>query len=156
MNPTADEIKDIIAAIWAKIKEAMDAGRWPADLEPVYSLDNATIHKSAVKDWDKPRSWRRQLGIRGRIMFVPDLSPDLHQVIEHAHANCVRLYQRIAEEYLRGVRKMPKDVAGFIPHVKKCFEEGNPLKSIKANVLRMKKVYEGVIAAGGDFVGGLN
>lgn len=151
-NPTGEEIRDIIKGIWAKIQAAMKAGEWPEWLEPVYSFDNANVHKWAVKGWDNPKEWRIAAGIRGKVHFVPPYSPDLHQVVEHGHANCCKRYCKVAREYIMGQKPLPKSVLEFVPEVERCFKEGNSLESLEKAICKLERVYEEVIAKGGDFV----
>ena len=150
-TPPADEIRDVLRMVWIKIKshpawqELIAAG-----LYPIYSLDNAHVHTSAVKDWDTPGGWRTDavsaaaLGCSmgagescpmGTIEFVPPLSPDLHQIIEHV----LRLGK------LRD--KVTKDV--FWEPLVLAFEQASKPSSIARNVDSLRETWQAVLAAKG-------
>ena len=152
LSPTATEIRAIIHSIWREVENAIKAGTWPAGHEPVYSFDNARIHEAAQTGWYDPHGWRVSAGIKGVVKFVPPYSPDLHQVIEHAHGSMERNYKKYVQEYVEHKRVQPQEMPGFIDAVRECFVEGNPLSSIQKGVAKMEKVYDYVIEHGGGKV----
>jgi hypothetical protein len=164
-NPPAAEIRDVIRTAWGHVKTAMDSGLWPKDQEPVWSLDNVSVHKAAVQGWDEPSCWRKKEGIRGRLHMPPAYSPDLHQVVEHSIGNMTRLYKKeLLIQSLKVWSSVPdasRDGAGagkptlhdFFLKQQQCFYESNKGKkdvnAIAANVRRLGQVYTEVIRLGG-------
>ena len=165
-TPPADEIRDVLRMVWIKIKshpawqELIAAG-----LYPIYSLDNAHVHTSAVKDWDTPGGWRTDavsvaaLGCSmgagescpmGTIEFVPPLSPDLHQIIEHVHGNTARGFKAWVSGQLRLGKlrdKVTKDV--FWEPLVLAFEQASKPSSIARNVDSLRETWQAVLAAKG-------
>lgn len=67
----------------------------------MYSYDNPSIHKAAEEMLEK-------MGItQNERVRLPPYSPDMHKVIEHAHANVARIFQN----HLRAVfNRQPRKI----------------------------------------------
>lgn len=103
-----------------------------------------------MKDWDAPDGWRRRAGIEGTYQLVSPYSGDLHQVVEHAHGNCVREYSKVTQEWELGMREMPADgIFGFAREVEVCFRRANKPAVIRANCVKMPEVYQACIESQG-------
>eukprot|EP00197_Chlamydomonas_leiostraca_P002617 CAMPEP_0202858272 /NCGR_PEP_ID=MMETSP1391-20130828/876_1 /ASSEMBLY_ACC=CAM_ASM_000867 /TAXON_ID=1034604 /ORGANISM="Chlamydomonas leiostraca, Strain SAG 11-49" /LENGTH=332 /DNA_ID=CAMNT_0049537171 /DNA_START=52 /DNA_END=1050 /DNA_ORIENTATION=- len=165
-NPPAAEIKDVLRQAWGKVQAAMDAGLWPRDKEPTWSLDNAVVHKAAVSDWDVEGSWRKKEGIRGRVHMPPAYSPDLHQVVEHSIGQMSKLFKKqllvdsinkvfdsVPDASLAGAGAGKPTLHDLFLKQQQCFYEANKgkqgLNAIAANVRRMHEVYTEVIRIDG-------
>uniref|UniRef100_A0A7S0RG60 Uncharacterized protein n=1 Tax=Chlamydomonas leiostraca TaxID=1034604 RepID=A0A7S0RG60_9CHLO len=173
-TPPSSEIRDLIKRIWLRIKSEMEpedpaereaqirAGkkgwRWPKGLEPVYSLDNAAVHVAAVQGWDDPDGWRIKAGIKGRLHMVPDYSPDLHQVIEHAIGNMSKSFHdavaygllgRLCGE--SGRRENLANMLDFMWLQKWCYQYANGGAAIAENCYRLLDTYLEVVKHGGDW-----
>lgn len=160
--PPRDEIRDIIYHAWLKVKAAKEKGQWPKDKEgndiPVtWSLDNCTVHKSAVEDWDVKGGWRLERGIEGKVHMPPDYSPDLHQIIEHAIGNMSRAFKKQLHLGCQGKLGWEEGqsecmgVDGYFKLMADCFRDSNGNDAIMHNCLRMQQVYNRVIELGGEY-----
>lgn len=58
-----------------------------------------------------------------------------------------RMHCKVAREYIMGQKPLPKSVL-----VERCFKEGNSPESLEKAIRKLERVYEEVIAKGGDFV----
>jgi hypothetical protein len=155
--PTAQEIQDLVARIWIAIQQSPDLPEFKKYVGDdcqniVWSFDNARVHTSAFEEWgSQSTSWNVQQHIPGYVVFPPAYSPDLHQVIEHAHANTVRLFQNWLYEQ-RNVAPA-SSVMSYMHAVDRCFKLGNPKESVCNNVKKLHaKVYDAVLANGGDYI----
>ena len=152
-SPPTEEIRDIFRVAWNDIKQRDPeyAVRCERGEQPIYwSLDNAPVHKSAMEGWDDWNGWRVQAGIPGTVIWAPPYSPDLHQVIEHAHANTLRKFQGWL---ISNVHQKPfPQVLDYFDVIAQCFLDGNEPDSIEKNVAKLTKVYERVIEAHGDHI----
>lgn len=155
-SPNAAEIRQLIMDIWESIKAAGDgvfAENCKTGKEQlIWSLDNARVHHKAVADWDDPNGWRVKAGIPGTVIFPPPYSPDLHQVIEHAHANTMLVFRDWEVRYPDKCAALLKDITGFGTQLRHDFFEGNKQPSVYNNVRRLTTVYHLVIHAGGDYI----
>lgn len=162
-NPPTDEIRDIMGGAWGEIEKAKAEGRWLPDLDPIWSLDNVSVHNSALEDWDAKAnvSWRKDRGIQGCVYRPPPFSPDLHQVVEHAIAQMANAFKhKLMSSLLARSEPSSSRVAGFdaLPSVEsyfqevcKCFQEANGGGAIAANCKSMRDMYDAVIACNGDY-----
>lgn len=157
-TPTAEEIQQIIKEIDAKVKQAMADGNWPANQEPVYSLDNVVVHRSAVRAWDDATGWRKQAHVWGQLIMPPPYSPDLHQVVEHAIANMTTEFKNRMSGDLGGLvpagrqeRDVFKTVQDYFLVQVQCFQDANPAQYIKKNCDKLEKTYNEVIRLGGCY-----
>jgi hypothetical protein len=89
--------------------------------------------------------------IEGRVHMVPAWSPDLHQVIEHAHGNtCRKFHEWLDDHHEEDPRS---SVYKYVPVIEQCFSDGNPQTSILNNVKRLhEEVYDQVLEAEGDYI----
>ena len=148
-GPTAEEMKGVIRKIWKDIRAHPLFNQIKDQL--LWSWDNAPVHHAAMKDWGKATSWNKLEGIGGELLWVPPWSPDLHQVIEHAHANTVRNFR----DWLDANAHEPvkSSVMEYVDVIRKCFREGNTQAIVAAGVAKLQKVvYEEVIKAEGGYI----
>lgn len=90
-------------------------------------------------------------GIEGKVEWVPPWSPDLHQVIEHAHANTVMKFRAWLDAHAHEPAR--SSVMEYVPEITDCFKAGNTQASIAAGVDKLQKVvYPEVITAKGGFI----
>jgi len=145
-SPTGQEIRDLLASASAKLTSS---ACWPEGLEPIWSMDNAVIHHAAAQNWEG--QWRKDAGIRGEVMFVPPYSPDLHQCIEHAHANTCRRWRQ--QLLIMARSKVPyNDVVDMFKDIEACFGVANTEASVAANVCKLvDTTYPEVIRLEGDW-----
>ncbi len=92
--PTGEEIREVVVkgivntlqskhnAYWQKVENGM---------EIYWSFDNAPVHKAAFAE--EHRAWF-EANMPGTLLWPPAYSPDLHQVIEHAHANTMVAFNK--------------------------------------------------------------
>ncbi len=122
----------------------------------VWSLDNAAVHRSALRDWDDPDGWRATAGVPGFVLSPPLWSPDLHQVIEHAHANTITQWNKWQLEHADVCAAALSSKTGGLPllmePIRQAFFRGNMRHSIAANVKRLTHVYLLVLGAGGGYI----
>lgn len=149
--PTAEEIQEIVFKIWQALKQDPE---WAARLVngelPIWSLDNAPVHSKALEGWEDPHGWRMKLGIRGVLRCPPPYSPDLHQVIEHAHAiTCDELYHRLAPKLQPGAEAV--NVPQFWELLQASFYEKCTPDVIAGNVDWLPHVWEAVEEAKGGW-----
>lgn len=146
-SPTAEEIRDLLKTLSDMVR-GLPEDKWPHDWEPVWSLDNATVHTAAVQDWEECAA----MGIIGRAVFVPPYSPDLHQLIEHAHANTVRHFKEKLVVRNQEPGGPYKTVADMFRDIKASFEEVNTPVAIAANLKKLLEVtYPAVIELEGGW-----
>jgi hypothetical protein len=106
----------------------------------LYSWDNDKIHKGADLEG---------VGFEEGDRFpLPELSSDMHKVVEHCHAWLDAAMQRWLEEHedeqLTGQQCMDELV--------RLFEEELPLEGIRKDVNSLNATYKAVIAAEGGYV----
>jgi hypothetical protein len=106
----------------------------------MYSWDNDKIHKGADLE---------EVGFEEGDRFpLPELSSDMHKVVEHCHAWLDRAMQRWLEEQedeqLTGQQCMDELV--------RLFEQELPLEGIRKDVKSLKDTYRAVVAAAGGNV----
>ena len=163
-EPTGDAIRDLLGKVWDAIKERPE---WQpllqAGLYPIYSLDQATIHRAAIKDWDNVNTgWRvvrdehgavlhgahgQQLSPMGTVLLVPPRSPDLHQVIEHSHALvCRALRLELDKKLNAGEHDLEKTLTFDAMNVllPQCFKQACTVRVIKKNVAKLVWCYRRV------------
>jgi hypothetical protein len=148
--PTAEEIRDILSQASAKLRDLQQDGKWPADWEPIWSMDRVPIHRTAAKDWDHGQ-WRKDRQVMGTPLFVPTYSPDLHQVIEHVHANTVRAWK--TDLLLEEPRKQEyENAVAMYKHLETTFYNSILPVSIQANVEKLlDRTYPEVLRLRGDW-----
>lgn len=148
-GPTGEEIKDLICSFSNKLAQP---GVWPSTMcPPIYTLDNASIHHTAVDGWEEPDHWWQKEKIFGSPAFVPPHSPDLHQVPEHAHARIVHHFQH--QLWLEAIahKSVRQTVMGYWELVQQAFEATCTKEIISADVDRLYAVYEAVKSNNGDW-----
>jgi hypothetical protein len=133
-GPTAEEVAmDVLVPVLQKAQQdlAGKLGRVHGKmLVPRVSIDNPTIHMSALKQY---KDELVDAGWKGSTRFpLPKYSPDLHRVIEHTHGRAVLAfrkwmydnpkkhsvakYKEVFEQLYRGccsAKSIASDVAGL-------------------------------------------
>jgi hypothetical protein len=148
--PTAEEIRDLLALASAKLQGLKQEGKWPSDWDPVWSMDRVPIHLAACKEWQHGQ-WRTEKQVIGTPLFVPTYSPDLHQVIEHAHAITVRAWK---SDLLReGFRcKECDNAVGMYEQLEEAFYTHILPVSVAANIEKLlNRTYLEVLRLEGDW-----
>lgn len=147
--PTGEEIKDLLRDLSSKL---LQPNVWPPTLgPPLYSMDNASIHHTAVDGWEEKDNWWQQEKMFGSPTFVPAHSPDLHQVPEHAHARIVHHFQH--QLWLEGIahKTARNSVMEYMELINQAFEATCTPAIISDDVSRLAKVYEAVVDNQGDW-----
>jgi hypothetical protein len=97
-GPTAleflrDVLRPAIKAARLRLLRLLGVAKDGVQMEPLFSFDSARIHKSAISArfaWlHKKIKWC--IGMR---FALPVYSPDMHRVIEHAHARAVLQFRQ--------------------------------------------------------------
>lgn len=105
-----------------------------------YSWDNDKIHKGANLE---------DVGIEEEDRFpLPELSSDMHKVVEHVHAWLDAQMQKWLEE------KEGEKLTGqqCMNELVRLFEHGYPLESIQKDVKSLKATYQAIVAAEGGYI----
>lgn len=149
-NPTTEEIKDVLTAIWEVIKNHPEYKKDPFKL--VWSLDNVAVHKLAVQHWDHHKCWRVQRGIKGVLKQPPPYSPDLHQVVEHAIGDFTSKFKAEVADSMLHHKPLPRDVNGWVQFAEDVFKGVVDAPSVRANIAKLKReTYPAVIQDGGVY-----
>jgi hypothetical protein len=106
----------------------------------LYSWDNDKIHRGANLE---------EVGIYEEDRFpLPELSSDMHKVVEHVHAWLDAEMQKWLEEK-EGEKVTPEDAMGELVRL---FEEEYPLEAIQKDVASLPETYRAVVAARGGYI----
>ena len=131
-----------------KVKPHKAEGKLPANFMPMWSLDNANIHKAATKEWMNNPELRRR-DISGALLPPPPYSPDLHKVIEHIHAHISKVFYKWLHE---NSHVLHPTITPYSEKVKEIiFKEEFSAKSIGADVDSLKETYREVIRLDGSY-----
>jgi hypothetical protein len=149
-GPTRDEIRHLLMQASAKLAEHP---RWPRGWKPIWSMDNVSMHVAAAEDWHG--AWRvnedGSEAVMGEILFVPPYSPDLHQVIEHVHANTCGMWKRELM-HLPFESKVYATVVEVFEHLQECFYKANTTGTVSANIRKVyMETYLAVLALDGGW-----
>lgn len=156
-TPPTGEIRAVIKEAWREISTHPD---WPKGVEPVWSLDNVSVHNSALKGWDDPNGWRIRAGIQGTVMQPPSYSPDLHHVVEHAIANMTTGFKDMlfygamdptAQVALHAGQVRMPTMDEFFDMQCEAFFTSNTVQSIRDDVLGLPDTYKAVIDVNGGW-----
>ena len=114
---------------------------FPFGFKPIFSLDNASVHKTAMEDpkWLQEHPW-----INNR-QKLPCYSGDLHKVVEHAHG----VVSRAFKNRLRNTAAHDT-VAEYCDDVAAIFYKLKP-ESIKKDVLSLTQTCQQVIQLHGEY-----
>lgn len=106
----------------------------------LYSWDNDKIHKGA--DLVK-------VGFKEKDRFyLPELSSDMHKVVEHVHG----WLQREMQRWLMTQEKRTLTIANCQQQLEHLFYNVLKKESIQKDVLSLADTYEAVVLAGGHYV----
>lgn len=129
-NPTWEEVRELLQSCYHAVITHPD---WPAGWKPIFSVDNAQPHHKAVND---PRPWKGPGRPDVEFTFVPPTSPDIHQAIEHAHANgCAKFKKQLLE---RAMGHTPyANISEVVKELQACFQAANTPASILKNCQKL-------------------
>ena len=169
-HPTAEEIQDLLRRVWDVIKSRpewqplLKAGKYP-----IYSLDNAAVHLKAVRDWNDLRyGWRlvrdqhgavlhdaagQIVSPMGSLLHLPPRSPDLHQLIEHAHAAVCKLLRLELDKLVQAGQELSPffTLRGMTALLEHCFRCACPVQVVRAGLGKLLKCYQRVVQMHGFY-----
>ena len=130
--------------IMGQLKTTMDSPRMAQLLRRreqwLYSWDNDKIHQGA--DLTK-------VGITAADRFeLPELSSDMHKVVEHVHA----WLQLKMQEWLEGKEEAKITAQDCKDELTRLFEQELTAESIKRDVASLKATYQAVIDHRGGYI----
>lgn len=138
-----DVLGPAIRAARLRLLRLLGKGRDGVQLEPLYSFDSAKIHVSAL---GAQFAWLHQkikwsMGMR---FPLPVYSPDMHRVIEHAHARAVLHFRQWLYEH-------PKEVTigRYKAEFERLFRECCTPDIIAQDVAGLPELYKVVKARSG-------
>jgi hypothetical protein len=149
-GPTRDEVRHLLMQASSKLE---DHPRWPKSWKPIWSLDNVSMHVAAAEEWHG--AWRFNDDgtekVLGEVLFVPPYSPDLHQVIEHVHANTCGMWKRELM-HMPFESKTYGSVVEVFEHLQECFYHANTADTVAANIRKLcMETYPAVLALNGGW-----
>jgi hypothetical protein len=106
----------------------------------MYSWDNDRVHKGAHEELEQD-GW----DLQNHRMELPELSSDMHKVIEHIHAQL----QCWFEQWLQEREESEVTVEEAMQKLDQFFYDKVTWEAVTADVLSLKKTYKGIIAIGG-------
>ena len=147
-GPTAQEFADVMAKVMADTKTEVEDKHtasltWAGQLHKAkYSFDSAKIHQTALASKpDGSPSLMQAVGFLPQMRItLPPYSPDLHKVIEHAHARALYQFRR----WLYQDPTKHTDVEVYKAKFEEIFRQANPAHVIKADVASLKETYKHV------------
>ena len=147
--PSGYEIRDLLKEVQQLVLANKE---WPAGRDPVWSLDNAAVHRWALEmpDWSKAGGWFRT-NMRGNVWLPPPYSPDLHQVVEHAIANLCTQFNKLLWDEVEQHTSARPTVHGYAALIQQAFRTACNQQAINHNVMRLPHVYDSVRSAKGEW-----
>jgi hypothetical protein len=113
----------------------------------LYSFDGAKIHQSAIKEDDHGNSLLSPYGYSSQLRApLPTYSPDMHQVIEHAHGRAVTAFQKLLYDH-----PQVHSAETYKQIYKQLFMECCAAHTIAADVARLPALYNHIYQNGGDW-----
>lgn len=130
--------------IMGHIKTIMDSPQMQQQLRfrecYSYSWDNDRVHKGADLS---------TVGITADLRFeLPELSSDMHKVVEHVHG----WLQKQMQKWLGEHEGSPLTADQCKEKLQQLFQEDLNISSIQKNVRSLKATYQAVIDAGGGYI----
>lgn len=140
MGLTSMEFEDVMRDIKATMEQAENKQHLKRKEQWLYSYDNDKIHKGADL---------ASIGVAGANRFdLPELSSDMHKVVEHVHAWLQAQMQLWLED--KDDEKITVDQAKA--RLVELFTNGYTLEAIRKDVNSLKDTYKEVIAKQGAMV----
>lgn len=134
------EFEDIMGQVKATMDSPKNAQLLQRKEQWLYSWDNDKVHKGA--DLTK-------VGIKAEDRFeLPELSSDMHKVVEHVHA----WLQLRMQQWLEDKDDEKVTVQQCKAELQRLFEHELTTESIKEDVATLKATYQAVIRHGGGYI----
>jgi hypothetical protein len=137
---TSHEFREIMAKLKATMETPEMQQKLGRNQKWLYSLDNDKIHRGAKL---------HLVGLKDEDIFeLPELSSDMHKVVEHVHAWLqaeMQLWLEEQDEHKITVEQCKAEL-------RRLFEQKLTQESIKKDVAGLKKTYAAVVAAGGGMI----
>jgi hypothetical protein len=134
------EFEDIMAELKAKMESPEISQLLKRGEKWLYSWDNDKIHKGADLS---------EVGFEPEDRFeLPELSSDMHKVVEHVHA----WLQARMQLWLEDKDEERLTIADCKAELQRLFEQELKLESIKNDVKSLKATYQAVIDHEGGYV----
>lgn len=146
-GPTALEfVRDVLGpavnATKSRLRPVLGTGKDGVKLKPTFSFDSAKIHESGMSLEDELRKFKWS---SDAMRFpLPIYSPDMHRVIEHAHARAVL-------EFRRWLYQHPREytIGRYKSEFEKIFRECCKPKTIADDVGGLPELYKMVVQRNG-------
>jgi hypothetical protein len=147
-GPTALEfLRDVlgpaIKAARMRLQRLLKKAKDGVQLRPLFSFDSAKIHKSALgaQFAELRKEYKWSMGMR---FALPVYSPDMHRVIEHAHARAVLQFRQWLYEHPAEVT-----IGRYKTEFEKIFRECCTPDIIAQDVAGLPELYQVVKARDG-------
>lgn len=146
-GPTAQEFTDVMQQVMADTHvevetKHQDKLTWSGQVHKAkYSFDSARIHQSALntRGDDGSPSMLSDVGFLPHMRIIlPPYSPDLHKIIEHAHARAMYHFRK----WLYQDPTKYTDVEVYKTKFEELFIQANSANAVKADVASLKETYK--------------
>lgn len=137
---TSEEFTEFMGDLKAVLDTPQMLQLLPRSEKWLYSWDNDKIHRGADLE---------EVGIEeGDRFALPELSSDMHKVVEHCHAWLEARHQQWIEEH----ENDPITPQQCQDELLRLFYDELPVEGIKKDVASLKATYQAVIDAEGGYV----
>lgn len=137
---TSHEVEEIIKRIREKAEKPENKVHLARKEHWLYSWDNDKIHRGADM---------RKMGILPEHRFpLPELSSEMHKVVEHVHA----WLDHHMQLWLQKQNRKELDIEACKQQLEHQFYKVLPKESIQKDVQSLVQTYEAVVLAGGGHV----
>lgn len=137
---TSDEFEEIMGKLRATMEAPEMQQKLSRNQQWLYSWDNHKIHRGANL---------QTVGYEDADRFaLPELSSDMHKVVEHVHG----WLQARMQLWLEEQDEQKITVEQCKAELRRLFEEELSQESIKKDVASQKKTYAAVVAAEGGMI----
>ena len=134
------EFKNVMSMIKAAAESPENMALLHRGESWLYSWDNDKVHRGA--DLAK-------VGFTEADRFdLPELSSDMHKVVEHVHA----WLDRKMQQWLEARGDAAVDIDEAMEELKRLFMQCYPKSAVQKDVDSLKETYKAVVDAGGGFV----
>jgi hypothetical protein len=148
--PTAKEFAERVFKPAAEVAQQLKEKHpkiFTEDAQALYSFDGAKIHQSATKEDAQGSSMLSPYGYTSQLRApLPAYSPDMHQVIEHAHGRAVTAFRKWLYDH-----PQEHTAETYKTVYKQLFMSCCSAHTIAADVARLPKLYTHIYHNGGDW-----
>lgn len=141
-GPTAlefveDVLQPAVEVAESRLAPLLGVGRDGEQLKPTFSFDNAKIHESGMTFEEALQKFNWSDDMR---FPLPTYSPDMHRVIEHAHARAVLQFGKWLYQH-------PKEytISKYKKEFERIFRECCKPSTIAADVKGLPELYKVVV-----------